>query len=210
MNGYTKTTWIDNSVPAINAENLNHIEQGLKDVTDEVINGTVHVVDVPYTAENNADSCTTPNTLYYVYVKAYGTTGIQDTKQYLICTPEWYGFKTQYAFTKQGAVIFRTFSDNAWGNFAILATAADVTAAVSGKANSSDVYAKTQADETFVDKTTYNDDLGKIEDQLLQMEDISNKVTQITGNESVAQYPTALAVKTYVDTVIGGIENGTY
>ena len=199
MNGYTKTTWINNSVPAINAENLNHIEQGIKDVTDEVIDGTLHIVDVPYTAENNADSCTAPNTLYYVYVKAYDTTGIQDTKQYLICTPEWYGFKTQYAFTKQGAVIFRTFSDNAWGNFAILATAADVTAAVSGKADINDV----------VDKTTYSADLGEIDEQLLQMEDTSNKVTQITGNEAVAEYPTALAVKAYVDAAItAALNNG--
>lgn len=31
---YTKTTWVDNSAPAINAENLNKIEQGIYDATE--------------------------------------------------------------------------------------------------------------------------------------------------------------------------------
>ena len=34
---YNPTSWIDDSVPAINAKNLNKIEQGIKVVTDEVI-----------------------------------------------------------------------------------------------------------------------------------------------------------------------------
>lgn len=192
MNGYVKTTWVDNSTPAINAENLNHIEQGIKNVTDEVINGTLHIVDVPYTAENNADSCTTPNTLYYVWVNSYNTTGVQNAKQYVMCTSEWYGTKTQYSFTRQGKIIFRTYSNSAWGDWAAIPTQADVTTAVSDK----------------VDVSTYNADLGEIDDQLLQMEDTSNKVTQITGNEGVAKYPTALAVKAYVDAAIAAALNG--
>lgn len=52
-----------------------------------------------------------------------------------------------------------------------------------------------------------NTDLGEIEEQLLQMEDTSNKVTQITGNEGVAKYPTALAVKAYVDAAIAAALN---
>jgi hypothetical protein len=31
---YTKTTWRDNQSPAINADNLNHIEQGIYDAHD--------------------------------------------------------------------------------------------------------------------------------------------------------------------------------
>lgn len=33
---YTKTQWVDNSAPAINADNLNHIEQGIYDAHDEL------------------------------------------------------------------------------------------------------------------------------------------------------------------------------
>ena len=198
MNSYTKTTWVDNNTPALNAENLNHIEQGIKNVTDEVIGGTLHVVDVPFTAENNADSCVEPNTLYYVYVKAYDTTGVQNTKQYVMCTPDWYGVKTQYGFTKQGKIIFRSCNNDVWEDWAVLATTSDVSTAVSGKANAADV----------VDKTTYNADLSEIDEQLMQMEDIANKVTQITGNETASDYPTALAVKFYVDAAIAAALNG--
>ena len=41
-------------------------------------------------------------------------------------------------------------------------------------------------------------------------EDTSNKVTSISSSSTNTQYPSALAVKNYVDTVIGGIENGAY
>ena len=210
MNGYTKTTWVDNSVPAINAENLNHIEQGIKDVTDEVINGILHVVDVPYTAENNADSCTTPNTLYYVWV---ASSVVTHGKMYVLCTPRASSTMSQVALSKEGFLLIRSsqnadFSGVEW---VLIPTASNVSTminnAVSGKANTSDVYTKTQADETFVDKTTYNADLGEIDEQLLQTEDISNKVTQIAGNEGVAEYPTALAVKAYVDAAIAAALN---
>ena len=36
MDPYNKTTWVNGSLPAINAENLNHIENGIADVTDFV------------------------------------------------------------------------------------------------------------------------------------------------------------------------------
>ncbi len=41
-------------------------------------------------------------------------------------------------------------------------------------------------------------------------ENTSNKVTTISSASTNAQYPSALAVYTYVNTVIGGIENGSY
>lgn len=211
MNGYTKTTWIDNSTPAINAENLNHIEQGIKDVTDEVINGTVHVVNVSSGENNAADSCIEPNTLYYVRVVSSVVTW---GKMYLICTPENSAthVKSQIAFSMDGYLITRECTNNVWSGWAKIPSATEISTminnAISGKANSSDVYTKTQADETFVNKTTYNADLGEIDEQLLQMEDTSNKVTQITGNEGVAKYPTALAVKAYVDAAIAAALNG--
>lgn len=174
MNSYSKTTWVDNNTPALNAENLNHIEQGIKDVTDEVINGTLHIVDVPYTAENNADSCTTPNTLYYVWV---ASSVVTHGKMYVLCTPRASSKMSQVALSKEGFLLIRSsqnadFSGVEW---VLIPTASNVSTminnAVSGKANSSDVYTKTQADETFVDKTTYNADLGEIDEQLLQKVD---------------------------------------
>ena len=41
-------------------------------------------------------------------------------------------------------------------------------------------------------------------------ENTTNKVTSIDSSANNTKYPTALAVKNYVDTVIGGIENGYY
>lgn len=38
---YTKTEWVNDSVPAINATNLNKIEQGIKDIDTEVTNNCV-------------------------------------------------------------------------------------------------------------------------------------------------------------------------
>ena len=40
--------------------------------------------------------------------------------------------------------------------------------------------------------------------------DTSKAITEINETVTNNQYPTALAVKNYVDTVIGGIENGSY
>lgn len=36
MNSYLKTVWRNGQPPALNADNLNHIEQGIYDVTEEV------------------------------------------------------------------------------------------------------------------------------------------------------------------------------
>ena len=37
INEYIPTEWVDNAAPAINAANLNHIELGIKNATDETI-----------------------------------------------------------------------------------------------------------------------------------------------------------------------------
>ena len=211
MNSYTKTTWIDNSTPAINAENLNHIEQGIKDVTDEVIGGTVHVVAISDNSDNAADSCIEPNTLYYVRVVS---SVVAWGKMYLICTPEISAthVKSQIAFSMDGYLITRICTNDVWGDWVKIPFATEISTmiqnAISGKANISDVYTKTQANETFVDKTTYNTDLGEIDEQLLQTEDTANKVTQITGNETNAQYPSAPAVVAYVNAAIAAALNG--
>lgn len=41
-------------------------------------------------------------------------------------------------------------------------------------------------------------------------ENTSNKVTSISGSSTNEQYPSALAVKNYVDSALGVIENGSY
>ena len=35
---YVPTNWVDGTAPAINAANLNHIEQGIKNAQDDAIN----------------------------------------------------------------------------------------------------------------------------------------------------------------------------
>ena len=37
MDNYVETAWVDDDIPALDAENLNHIEAGIKAVTDAVI-----------------------------------------------------------------------------------------------------------------------------------------------------------------------------
>lgn len=48
---YTKTIWVDNSAPAINATNLNNIEAGVKAVTDQTNTNTSTIADLPTTYE---------------------------------------------------------------------------------------------------------------------------------------------------------------
>ena len=44
---YVPTNWVDGAAPAINASNLNHIEQGIKTATDNTINldGRVDILE---------------------------------------------------------------------------------------------------------------------------------------------------------------------
>ena len=57
-----------------------------------------------------------------------------------------------------------------------------------------------QNDSGFL--TSHQDITGK--------ENVSNKVTSISSSSTNTQYPSALAVKNYVDTALGVIENGSY
>lgn len=55
---YIPTEWVNGVAPAINAENLNHIEQGIKNITSSVISNqwydpntkTLYLTDVPTTS----------------------------------------------------------------------------------------------------------------------------------------------------------------
>jgi len=227
MNGYTKTAWIDNSTPAINAENLNHIEQGIKDVTDEVINGTLHIVDVPYTAENNADSCTDANTIYRVYVNS----GVVTTGYLLlICSAPIGNTIAQYGFSKDGYIISRTFNGSTWSAWTFvphyarmvtdfvqktrkiagidlqdditaseLKTALGVVASVTLSASDNEIPTAKAVKNCVDDLATEVEGWA---------EDTTNKVITISSLSTDTEYPSALAVKNYVDAAIAAALNG--
>lgn len=49
---YTPTTWVNGSTPALNATNLNHIEQGIADASFELCYGTISSNSCTITNEN--------------------------------------------------------------------------------------------------------------------------------------------------------------
>lgn len=84
-------------------------------------------------------------------------------------------------------------------------TKAEVDAAIENEINevAGDIPTKTSQltnDSGFL--TAHQDISGK--------ENTSNKVTSISASSTNTQYPSALAVKNYVDTALGVIENGSY
>ena len=48
---YTKTTWVNNSAPAISAENLNKIEQGIYDNAEDCDDLLDGLIDLDTTAQ---------------------------------------------------------------------------------------------------------------------------------------------------------------
>ena len=60
--------------------------------------------------------------------------------------------------------------------------------------------------EDFVLKTYFADEWKLIGGDLSKCESTENKVTSITESSSDSQYPSAKAVYTYVNTVLGDIE----
>ena len=79
-----------------------------------------------------------------------------------------------------------------------------------------DAYTKDQVDNLIPvvpsNVSSFINDAGylTVHQNISGKENISDKVTAITSSCTNTQYPSALAVKNYVDAVIGGIENGSY
>ena len=63
---------------------------------------------------------------------------------------------------------------------------------VSGKADKSDTYTKSEVDNGFVDFVSYNQDLSELQDK-------ASMVTTIGNNATDGQYPSAKAVKSFVE-----------
>ena len=69
---YTKTVWVNDSIPAINATNLNKIEVGIDTATDAIISLESTVADLPTTYEpkDTAIAKTDVNNLFSVGQKS--------------------------------------------------------------------------------------------------------------------------------------------
>ena len=53
---YTPTTWRNNQSPAINADNLNHIEQGISNAHSDIAVNTQNIESLTTQAQNNANN----------------------------------------------------------------------------------------------------------------------------------------------------------
>ena len=132
MNEYQRTQWVNGQAPALSAENLNHIEEGIKAVTDAVRNlspeNSVEVFD------DDLDFADKNNTVYIhkVGTRVKGIVFVAgDVPPYQGCT--------QYRLRKSGSVEYRTGTLNtttdpysyewnytATGNWKRLATLDDI------------------------------------------------------------------------------------
>ena len=81
---YTKTVWVDDNTPAINASNLNKIEKGIEDAHLVMpVNGTwtPTLSNITITGTNNsAYKYTRIGRLVFVNMKFSGTTGVNITE----------------------------------------------------------------------------------------------------------------------------------
>lgn len=90
MNSYAKTTWVDNDIPALDAQNLNHIEDGIYAVTEEV---RARGSSVKYKEDVALDRCTDADTVYNAAV---------DSKPARVFCVKGQTNWAQYAFTPAG------------------------------------------------------------------------------------------------------------
>lgn len=72
MNSYNKTTWINGQAPALSAENLNNIENGIEAVTNEVIKSVQNVQLNGSTPYPNVDSAIENDIVYRVFAEGSG------------------------------------------------------------------------------------------------------------------------------------------
>lgn len=129
VDNYTKTTWINGSEPALNAENLNKIEAGIEAATNGVIaletsksdksttytKTEVDKITTKYIGSNEIDKCDRDDYRYIAYATDLnGYTGYHT----VICTPGLYN-RTQYLLSQKGGIQYRTTTrsntNEAWG-----------------------------------------------------------------------------------------------
>ncbi len=73
MNRYNKTEWRNGQAPALSAENLNKIENGLEAVTNEVIKSVQNVQLIGSDPYPNVNSATANDVAYRVFVSGSGS-----------------------------------------------------------------------------------------------------------------------------------------
>lgn len=139
MNNYVKTAWVDNTIPALDAAHLNHIEDGIEAATQGVRDVETDKED----KSNKAARITSSNI----------------------------GSGTNYP--------------------SIAAVAHYLTANYYDKSDIDDsTYTKAETEQLITHSASLK-------------ESKSNKVTSISGSSTNEQYPSALAVKNYVDSALG-------
>lgn len=275
MNSYNKTVWINGQAPALSAENLNNIENGLEAVTNEVINSVQNVQLSGSTQYPNVNSAIENNVSYRVFAqgggsprgwlwfcgsknyvdvevsqirmdregKLYRRVGtanggtvtwgsaweafepgggasnavLEITEETFPASAQWYAGEIPDDFSGNGYILvlwkeelyylseITEYEQDPgvlhyyWNRLAYSFDLDGITQLISRKADASSVPTKTSDltnDSGFL--TQHQDISGK--------ENTSNKVTSISASASNTQYPSALAVKNYVDSVLGDIE----
>lgn len=106
MDSYEKTTWRNGAAPALSAENLNNIEEGIEDVTNEVIDLESKMTSVKNISRSELDSATDPHTMYRVLMPEFGRNAN------VICVNYGGSLKTQYFFDTFGTVRFRVYTQD--------------------------------------------------------------------------------------------------
>lgn len=239
MNSYNKTEWKNGQAPALSAENLNKIEDGLEAVTNEVIKSVQNVQLSGSDPYQNVNSAIENNVVYRVFYsgnssplgwlwfcgsKNYVDVGVaqfridMNGKIYrragtanggtVTWTSTWDAFEpgggasnavleiTEETFPASAQWAAGEIPDDFSGNGYILALWKEELYYLSGI-------------------TEYEQDPGVLHYywnrlansfELDDKENTSNKVTSISASASNTQYPSALAVKNYVDSVLGDIE----
>lgn len=240
MNSYNKTVWINGQAPALSAENLNKIEDGLETVTNEVIKSVQNVQLMGSDPYPNVNSATANDVAYRVFVSGSGSpcgwlrfcgsknyVGDVGVAQFRI---DMNGKIYRRAGTANGGTVTWTstwdvFEPGGGASNAVLEIteetfpasaqwdAGEIPDDFSGNGY---ILALWKEELYYLSEITeYEQDPGVLHyywNRLVNSFDLdgkentSNKVTSISASASNTQYPSALAVKNYVDSVLGDIE----
>ena len=240
MNSYNKTVWINGQAPALSAENLNKIEDGLETVTNEVIKSVQNVQLMGSDPYPNVNSATANDVAYRVFVSGSGSpcgwlrfcgsknyVGDVGVAQFRI---DMNGKIYRRAGTANGGTVTWTstwdvFEPGGGASNAVLeiteetfpASAQWYAGEIPDDFSGNGYILALWKEELYYlsEITEYEQDPGVLHyywNRLVNSFDLdgkentSNKVTSISASASNTQYPSALAVKNYVDSVLGDIE----
>lgn len=110
MNSYNKTQWVNGQAPAISAENLNHIEEGIRAATDAIIamdNKNGGKMNIQHATDSEIDSADQYNTVYAHIVTGVGFKGLVLFAGYDNYAASYATPVTQYRFTKSKGFEYR-------------------------------------------------------------------------------------------------------